>query len=261
MTTNHMSTEQAKHQGLPGSDVFRFSHLLYHDPLNRDAGVVHLNVEAYKSFSDTVLLTQRHALAAEQRAAKEWLAAGGFASNIAFPWGTATHAYMEYVNYENLKIASGFELHLKARLLSRDFVIHEIDGRNPDYKSLAKEQEARPISKTELFAIRSYKFDGQQNYLPGLKDASLKFAKFTDEAEYRKSLDLPDGHLDIIKDYRTLRNQIHLPGDIVQSPNIQAYRGPIVDFIVGFVNAEIVAYSNALIEKYQLNRSPLVPFL
>ena len=150
MTTNHMSTEQAKHQGLPGSDVFRFSHLLYHDPLNRDAGVVHLNVEAYKSFSDTVLLTQRHALAAEQRAAKEWLAAGGFASNIAFPWGTATHAYMEYVNYENLKIASGFELHLKARLLSRDFVIHEIDGRNPDYKSLAKEQEARVNNSTPM---------------------------------------------------------------------------------------------------------------
>jgi len=86
MATNHMSTDQAKHQGLPGSDVFRYSHLLYHDPLNRDAGVVHLNVEAYKSFSDTVLLTQRHALAAEQSAAKEWLAAGGFASNIPFPW-------------------------------------------------------------------------------------------------------------------------------------------------------------------------------
>lgn len=100
MATNHMSTEQAKHQGLSGSDVFRFSHLRYHDPLNRDAGVVHLNVEAYKSFSDTVLLTQRDALAGEQRAAKEWLAAGGFASNTPLSVGRCNAAYIDYVNYE-----------------------------------------------------------------------------------------------------------------------------------------------------------------
>jgi hypothetical protein len=257
----HITTERAKDEGLPGSDVFRFSHLLYHDPLNRDAGVVHLNVEAYKSFSDTVLVSQRHALATEQRTVKEWIAAGGFASRVPFPWGTASYAYMDYVNYENLKIASGFELHLKARLLSRDFIVHEIDGRTGDYKRLAKEQEVRPISKTEIFAIRSYHFDGQQNYLPGLKDSSLKFAKFTDEPEYRKALDLPNDHLDIIKDYRNLRNQIHLPGDIVESPNIQRYQGPIVDFIVGFINAEIVTYSNGLSEKYQLNRRPLALLL
>jgi hypothetical protein len=261
MVTNHIPTEQARQQGLPGSDVFRFSHLLYHDPLNRDAGVVYLNVEAHKAFSDTVLISHRHALAAEQKAVKEWLAAGGSASRTPLPWGAMTFRYMDYVNYENLKIAAGFELHLKARLLSKDFVVHEIDGRSLDYKTLAKEQETRPISKSELFIIRSYYFDGQQNYLPGLKDTSLKYSKLTDEPEYRKMLDLSDDHLDMIKDYRDLRNQIHLPGDIVESPKIQGYRGSIVDFIVGFVNAEIVEYTNGLIGKYQLNRRPLVPFL
>jgi hypothetical protein len=255
--TNHISTAQAKLQGLPGSDVFRFSHVLYHDPLNRDAGVVHLNVEALKSFLDTVVVDQRRALAVEQMAVQYWLAQGGFASEAPFPCGVAIHAYMEYVNYENLKIASGFELHLKARLLANDFVVHEIDGRNPDYKKLAKEQETRPISKTELFAIRSYHFDGKKNYLPGLKEASLKFSKLTDEPDYRKSLSLPDDQLDIIRDYRLLRNQIHLPGDIIESPSIQAYPGPIIDFIVNFINAEIVAFSNTLIARHKLNREPL----
>lgn len=260
MTTNDISTAQAKWQGLPGSDVYRWSHLLYHDPLNRDAGVVQLNVEAYKSFSDTVLVTQRHELAAEQRAANEWLAAGGFASNTPFPWGAATRGYMDCVNYEHLKIACGFEIYLKARLLSGDFVVHRIDRGDPDYRRLAIEQENRPIHKSELFAIRSYHFDGRRNYLPGLKEASLEFAKFTNKPEYRKSLKLPDRDLDIINDYRTLRNQIHLPGDVLETPHIQAYPGPIVEFIIGFVNAELVAYTNELIKKYQLNRPLLVLF-
>lgn len=122
---------------------------------------------------------------------------------------------------------------------------------------MAKEQETRPISKTELFAIRSYHFDGKKNYLPGLKEASLRFSKLTDEPDYRKSLSLPDDQLDIIRDYRLLRNQIHLPGDIIESPSIQAYPGPIVDFIVNFINAEIVAFSNTLIARHKLNREPL----
>jgi hypothetical protein len=253
----HISTEEAKEQGLPGSDVFRFSHLLYHDPVNRDAGVVHLNVEALKSFSDTVLVTRRLELAAERKAAKDWVAQGGFASKAPLPLGAATMSHLGYVNYENFRLACGFELHLKARLLSNDFVVHEIDGGNPAYRSLARGQKTRPISSAELLAVDSYRFDGKQNYLPGLKDTSLKFSTLTDEPEYRKSLKLPDEHLDIIRDYRLLRNQIHLPGDFIESPSIRAYSGPIVDFVTNFINVEIVAFSNKLIEKHQLNRRPL----
>lgn len=261
MVTHHISTEEAKKQNLPGSDVFRFSHLLYNDPLHRNAGVVHLNVEAYKAFSDTIILGQRHALAAEHEAVEEWLKAGDVVSGMPYPWGTVTFAYTNYVNYENFKIACGFELHLKARLLAKDFVIHEIDGRQPDYKSLAKEQETRPIPKGELFAISSYYFDGQQNYLPGLKDKSLKYSKLTDELKYREVLDLADDHLNIIKDYRNLRNQIHLPGDIIKTPNLQSYPGAVVEFITSFVNTEIVVYTNELIERSQLNHALLMEFL
>ncbi len=258
--TGHLTTEQAKHQKLPGSDVFRYSHLLYHDDLHRDWGVVHLNREAFKAFADTILLSQRQALASEQAAVQEWLRRGGFQSDDPCPWGAATQSLMDQVNYENLKIAAGFELHLKARLLARNFVVHDVGG-GVSYKSLARDQKTRPIAREELFAIQSYHFDGTQNYLPGLKPSSLNFSMFTDVREYRRALELPDNYLDIIGDYRLLRNQIHFPGDIVETKNIQAYPGPIVEFITTFVNLELVAWSNSLITKHQFNFTPLGQFL
>jgi hypothetical protein len=119
---------------------------MYHDAVNRDFVVVQLNREALKAFSDTVIVSRRHELAAETAAFKDYLARGGLASGESPPLGAATHAFMEYVNYENLKIACGFELHLKSRLVASDVVVHEIDDHSQDYKALAKEQKGRPIS-------------------------------------------------------------------------------------------------------------------
>ena len=256
----HITTVEAKRQALPGWDVYRYSHLLYHDGLSRDFGVVRLNVEAMKAFADTVALTQRHALAEEQASVKRWFNQGGFESGLPFPLGHASRASMEYVNYEHLKIASAFELHLKARLLARDYVLHEIDSKTADYKTLAAEQMERPILKQELLSIQPYHFDGTQNYLPGLKDASLKFSWLTDKPAYRAVLELSDQQLDIILDYRLLRNQVHFPGDILETPNIRAYPQPIINFLTSFINSEIVEVSNQLIGKYKMNFRPLTLF-
>ena len=149
----HLTTEEARRRKLPGFDVYRYTHLLYHDDLKRDFGVVRLNVEAVKAFSDTVAFVQRHTIAAEQIAVKQWLAQGGFESGLPYPWGMALRASMEYANYEHLKIASAFELHLKARLLSRSYVLHEIDGSVAEYRGLAAEQRDRPIQRGELVAV------------------------------------------------------------------------------------------------------------
>jgi hypothetical protein len=256
----HITTEEAKRQGLPGFDTYRYTHLLYHDDLNRDHGVFRLNEEALKAFSDTVSVTHRHALAAEQAAEKEWLRKGGFNSDIPYPFGDVTGEKRKYLNYENLKIACGFELHLKARLLGRDFIVHEIDPKPQGCKSLAEEQRTRPITKRELFAVQPYRFDGNQNYLPGLKEGSIKFSWLTDKPTYRSALGLSGQQLDIIKDYRNLRNQIHFPGDILEAPNIRAYPNPIIEFLVGFINSEIVNGSNALIVKHSMHYQPLTPF-
>jgi hypothetical protein len=225
---------------------------VYFDDVNRDAVALQLNLEALKAFSDTVTVTHRAALAAEGAAVTAWARRGGFAAGLPFPWGslTLTRAMIEYVNYDNLKIASGFELHLKARLPAHDFLVHEIDPKTPGCKKLAREQARRPINKHELFAIQEYRFDGGQNYLPGLEAESLKFSWLTDRPTYRAALELTDQQLDIIRDYRNLRNQIHFPGDMFEAPAIQAYPPPITDFIVAFVNTEIVDWSHRLMAQY-----------
>jgi len=251
----HLTMEEAKRQNLPGSDTFRFSHILYHDERNRDASVVDLNTEALKAFSDTLLISQRNELAFEAAAMEAYLKRGGLLSGDPCPpIGAATQRYMHYFNYENFKIASGFELHLKARLIARDFVIHEIHRKEP-YKSLAKKQLDQPITKQELFEIQSYLFNGRQNYLPGLTDFSLKFSWLTEKDAYNCELDLPFDKIDIIDEYRRLRNEIHLPGDVIDTPNIREHSAP--DFITEFVNSEIVDWSNRLIEKRNLCRQKL----
>lgn len=253
-----MTTQEAQRRFLPGFDVYRNSHLLYHDDLNRDFGVVHLNLEAFKAFSDTVTITQRHTLASDQKAIDIWVAQGGFEAKLPFPWwGDSTRARMEYRNYEHLKIASGFELHLKARLLARDYLLHEIDPKTHGYKALAKEQKRRPINKRELLAVQSYHFNGQQNYLPGLKDTSLKFSLLTDELAYRSALGLSNTQLEVINDYRVLRNSIHLPGDPVSSPNIQSLGSGVLSFLTTFINDEIIEWSNMLIALHKMPHKPL----
>lgn len=253
----HISTENAKNHALPGSDSFRYSHHLYQDDLHRDFGAVHLNIEALKAFSDSITVGQRHELSADREAETLWLAQGEFESGLPDPWGSTSWKSLEYINYEHLKIASAFELHLKSRLLGRNYVLHEIDARLPEYKSLEKQQRIRPIEKSELFAIRPYHFDGKQNYLPGLREGSLRFSLLTQQPAYRAALGLADQEIDIIEDYRLLRNQIHFPGDVLETPNIQAFGRPIIEFLSAFINAELINWSNLLIVQRKMNYRPI----
>lgn len=246
-------TTEAKLQSLPGSDVYRYSHLLYNDDVNRDFGVVRLNIEALKAFSDSITVGHRHELMADRTATEQWIAKGSFQSGTPDPWGAISWKSLEYVNYEHLKIASAFELHLKSRLLARNYVLHEIDSQSIEYRFLAKQQRTRPIAKQELLAIRSYHFDGKQNYLPGLKDSTLGFSVLTQKPAYVAALGLTPRQMNIIEDYRVLRNQIHFPGDVVEAPNIQAFGRPIVEFLVPFINIEVVAWSNSLSARHKLN--------
>ena len=253
----HILTEDAKKQALPGSDSFRYSHLLYKDDLHRDFGAVRLNIEALKAFSDSITVGQRHELSADREAERLWLARGGLESGLPDPWGSASWKSLEYINYEHLKIASAFELHLKSRLLGRNYVLHEIDARLPQYKSLEKQQRTRPIEKCELFAIRPYHFDGKQNYLPGLREGSLRFSLLTQKPAYRAALGLTDQEIDIIEDYRLLRNQIHFPGDVFETPNIRALGRPIIEFLSAFIDAELINWSNTLIVQHKMNYRPI----
>ena len=243
---NPMTSKEAKLQLLPGHDVYKSTHSLYLNAHQRDHAVVRLNFESLKAFCDTVTVGQRHQLALERSADKVWLDAGGWNAGLELPPAHSTWAMLEYLNFEYLKIASAFEIHLKARLLSTDHVLQMIDRISPNHKVLAEEQRERPILKAELLSLSEFHFDGAKNYLPGLKGESIKFSWLTDLPKYRAALNLTNQQIDIIQDYRRLRNEIHFPGDALESPNIKAYGGPISNFLVDFINTEIIEWSNRL---------------
>jgi hypothetical protein len=249
----HMTTDEAQKFSLSGADVYKYSHLLYHDDLNRDVGVVRLNLEAIKGFSDTFTISRRLDIATEQGEMKRWFEDSGFKQNLPLPSNPISKLRLEYINFEYLKIATAFELHLKARLLAKNFLIHEIDPKVSGYKTLAKKQCAEPIEKSKLISMSPYHFDGSQNYLPGLKKSSLKFSCLTDVSAYKLALDLTDEKINIIKNYRDLRNQIHLPGDVEVTANCKGSLQSEIDFLINFINSEIVEWSNKIINTHKLN--------
>ena len=256
----HITTEDATKQALPRSDTTRYTHLLYKDDVCRDWGVVRLNLEALKAFSDTITIGRRHQLATEDAEFQQWFGQDGLKAGVSPPSLDAMKARTKYRNLENLKIAAGFELHLKARLLARNYVLHVIDREAMGYKELAGVQRNRPIERCELLAIQTYQFDGKENYLPGLTEASLNFSWLTGKTAYRAALELTDQQRDIVERYRLLRNQLHFPGDRLDTPSIQPFPRPIANFLVEFINREIVVWSNTLMSQHNFNYEPFALF-
>lgn len=61
----------------------------------------------------------------------------------------------------------------------------------------------------------------------------------------------------MVEDYRNLRNQIHLPGNAYETPNIRRIGENAIELIIDFINERIVENSNNLINKYDFNFRPL----
>ncbi len=255
-----LTEEEARKQNLPGSDCFIRTQLAYKNEINRDALIVHLNREAYKAFIDTVIIGQFPLFKRENDN-----------MDLKAPFGRPIPTIMrrlEYVDLDNFKIAAAFELHLKACLLARDIVIHLINNKVPSFnaapfKALRQKQNQEPVTKQELLAIEGFYYDPEHNHniLRGLTSQSLDFEKMLNEPRYRSMLGKSEDFLDIVEDYRSLRNQIHLPGDIVEAPHLAQYTGySLIEVLERFINEEIVVYNNSLIAKWNLNTaSNLVP--
>ncbi len=230
-----------------------YSHLIYLDEFHRDHGTVLLNMEAMKAFGDTILIQHRAALRAERVADGAFIAAGKSIATEAPPPAPVSFALLHFMNYENLKIAAAFELHLKARLLVADFVLHKINQKaGPGYKLLAKRQMTEPIKKSELSQLSPYVSNGTSRYLPGLGDTSLNFELLVKEPQYVAALGLTTLEAGVIDDFRRLRNQIHLPGDVLETPHLGTI-GAVDDFLINFINRSIVPGVNGLIARHGFN--------
>ena len=59
--------------------------------------------------------------------------------------------------------------------------------------------------------------------------------------------------VEVIEEFRQLRNQIHFPGDILETPRINSLGAPVSQVIADFLNTEVICWTNSLIETYQMN--------
>lgn len=248
---NHISSAEAVAQGLPGRDTYKASHLVYKDDINRGGGVLHLCLEAYYAFMDSIMISERHAMAQEELNTKLWLAEGGLQSGR---WVDApiTFKWLKYLNLEHLKIASGFEITLKSVLLEKSYIVQEIDRNIDSYRFLAEKQKIEPVYSHEILKIEGYRYDGMLNYLPGLTSKSLGFEQILKKPKYRAALGLPHCELELIDEFRSLRNEIHFPHDAISTPIRSAYPIPVLDFLLRFINDWVINRSNLISTKLQI---------
>ena len=215
--TGDIPSAEARRLQLPGHDTYRSSHLLYHDDVNRDAGVIRLNREALKAFRDTVLISSRAELASLRPKVLQFLAEGGIAAGLDYPSNAAEAKLIEYANYEHLKIAAGFELHLKARLLESNVVVHLLDGGARTTAQLARAQKRKPVHRSELFAVTEYRYNGTLNMIQELTPKSLSFSTML-KPSYATEIQLTDQEWGIIADYGSLGTRFISPGIMWMRP-------------------------------------------
>jgi hypothetical protein len=252
-----ISEQEARQMQLSGCDVFKRTQLAYKDNLNRDHFVISLNREALKIFNLTVTFGQHSELKAQAKKIKQELADGTFSTEN-YQISQQLWQLMEYMNLEFFYIATGFELHFKSWLLQNDFIVNIIDKAEP-FKNLKNEQRDRPITKTEFFTLGNFQYDTakQINILQGVTEQSLGFNTICRSVNYVNELNVSNDIIGIVEDYRNLRNQIHLPGDTCETPNISRIGANSTQILIDFINDRIVDNSNNLIQQYNFNFSSL----
>ena len=219
--------------------------MIYYDDVNRDGGVFALCLEAFNAFNDSIMVSERHALAHEERQDKIFLAQGKSLLSSPLPEIPVTWKWLRNLNLDHLKIASGFEIIIKSILVEKGFLIQKIinDGR---YCNLANKQKDYPVYAQELLKIDDFRFDGLINYLPGITTQSLGFQTILNKPDYRAVLEFSDLDIKLIDEFRTLRNEIHFPMDAISTPVRASYPMPISDFLLSFMNKWIVDRGNLI---------------
>jgi hypothetical protein len=98
-----------------------------------------------------------------------------------------------------------------------------------------------------------------KNRLLGLSDQTINFKTMLTVPSYASQFafaDITTGPgstckaLDMIEDYRTLRNVIHLPGDYPSTVRCHWEGDARIHSLVGFINRELVDWNNTLAQTH-----------
>lgn len=255
LETNYpIPTSEARSQGLQGSDSFTHSAIIYLDDFHRRLSAFRLVQEAVNAFGDSLAFSRSRDLNEQVEFFREYMKAGGLLSDLEYRHNQSWDKYIRFRHLEYLKLAAGFELALKAMLLRQGYLVHIIDKKSAVHKHLASAQKTGPISVEALLEIAPYQFDGSRNFLPGILPQSIKFSWLTLRREYRATFPFSETEMDIVDDYRKLRNMIHLPGDWPDlSDNIES-RQATSEKVVKMVNDQVIDWANSLLNGTHFER-------
>lgn len=242
-----MNDTEARQLNLPGSDTYRRIQLAYKNERDRDHLAISLNIEALKIFNLSIKISQHQSLIRESERVQTLLESGTFFEEYQRP-SLVSHL-MEFMNLEYFYIATGFELHFKSWLLQNNFIINIIAD-NELFKGMKNKQKRQPITKNEFFEVGNFQYDPQRgiNILQGITDQSLSFNTISKKPDYINALNISTDLLGIVEDYRNLRNQIHLPGELAETPTLRRLGQQSTEIIIDFIKERIVNNSNEMIQ-------------
>lgn len=246
MSGNLISMAEAREKGLPGSDVVHGGHLQYIAGVNRDAFTMWLLRDAHISILDSFQMRHEAELAREQAEITAVLGEpvevwGPVAAKAVFRFLAITHRFLD-----DLKIGTGIELALKARLLNKGFALHLIKAKPPVFKPLSDRQKIEPILVKDLLQHSDFAYDGQRCLIPALKDTTIKFATMVEEPAYVAVLSLSDDDLKFARGYSARRNLAHLPHDEHSQDRAKLISEVANWDVPGFVQRNILALATKI---------------
>lgn len=257
--TPTITTAEAKAQQLKGWDLYETSSIIYLDAYHRQWAAVSLCHNALDAFKSTILLSLRDDLAVHRENLKSWIDNGALHAGLEMPTHPSNTLFEQFEKWETLRIACGFELILKARLIAAGVILHELDSNNSEYRALAKRQRDQPVFINELLAIKGYMFNGTINFLPGLTKRSISFSTMMNKKQYFALYGLSTDILDRIEYFRELRNMVHLPFEYPRIRYIVPHEETTIDWLVPFVNNYVIAWANTLVDQNRFSFPRLDP--
>lgn len=238
--------QQARERNLAGSDVIKnAAGYIYLDEMHTNFHAHKLYSDAKKIFLDSHLVRNCHEFLEYVKRMNVWWNERGHLGDLNVPSNPFMDYFIHNTFLENLKIASGFELAIKARLLQKGYVLYLIDDSDDRFKDLAKLQRNQPIHISEIKSITSYEYRGDGCYLDGFKSSSLSFSFIIKTKKYIDCIDLTQKELDTIDNFRELRNAIHLTiSDFPNHKGIEKLEEHFLQFVLRFINDYVVIYGN-----------------
>lgn len=110
---------------------------------------------------------------------------------------------------DTVKISICFENYMKGVLLSKGFVVNELNKDTLEVETLSRAQRKRPVHIDEVLQSVQWEKSGDPFYtLKGLKRNTLNFSTMLSE-NYQKEIGLPPDILKIIAAYNDKRNNLH----------------------------------------------------